>query len=123
MLQKLKRIINKTLGITEKELKLKLRYPLSFFSYIFIKPFLYKLTGCSNNKESIKAVLQKDIKRNKTERRTWLPVRITDTGSIATMLYHGSAHINAYSNADGLIHLKKGVKELKAGSMVEVILI
>ncbi|MFX1449852.1 MAG: ABC transporter permease [Promethearchaeota archaeon] len=40
MLQKLNRIINKTLGVTEKELKLKLRYPLSFFSYIFIKPFL-----------------------------------------------------------------------------------
>ncbi|MFX0138120.1 MAG: ABC transporter permease [Candidatus Hodarchaeota archaeon] len=39
MLVKLKRIYNKTIAVTEKELKLKLRFPLSFFAYIFVKPF------------------------------------------------------------------------------------
>ncbi|MHA1299683.1 MAG: ABC transporter permease [Candidatus Helarchaeota archaeon] len=40
MLERIRRIYNKTLAITEKELKLELRFRLQFFYNIFVLPFL-----------------------------------------------------------------------------------
>ncbi len=40
MLQRLNRIYRKTIGISEKEFKLKLRFPIYFFTRTLIKPFV-----------------------------------------------------------------------------------
>ncbi|NVM03965.1 MAG: ABC transporter permease [Candidatus Helarchaeota archaeon] len=40
MFSRISRVYRKTLAIAEKEIKLKLRFPLNFFSEIFIKPFI-----------------------------------------------------------------------------------
>ena len=80
------------------------------------------MMGLQKHNTFVKLKLEKNIIRNKTDRRSWLPVKITGAGSITEIPYHGSAHINAYVEADGLVHLKQQVKELRAGSLTEVIL-
>ena len=61
--------------------------------------------------------------QKRTKRATWLPVRFDAHGEVEHIEYHGSAHIRALCQADGLIVLPVGVKSLEKGSMVHVRLI
>ena len=67
--------------------------------------------------------LEETIKRKDTERLGWFPVRITTDGRVQPIDYHGSAHINALSNADGLISMDTGIAELPKDSIVSIRLI
>ena len=71
----------------------------------------------------IKMPLCETIKRKDTERLSWIPVKITDSGQLKHIEYHGSAHINALSNADGLVSMNIGVSEIPKGTFVPVRLI
>jgi molybdopterin molybdotransferase len=75
---------------------------------ILIRPFLYRLMG------------REDIKRKKTERQAWLPVAITDAGTVKLVEYHGSAHISSLCPADGLISIDVGVAVLEKGTIIPV---
>ncbi len=90
---------------------------------ILIKPFLYRLMSCEHAKYDIRMPLDNDIKRKKTERQAWLPVEITSAGTVKLVEYHGSAHINSLSSADGLISIDVGVAKLEKGTIVDVRLI
>ena len=87
---------------------------------LLVKPFLLKMMGhnfkpiVSHNK------LEKTITRKKTERDLWLPVVFTGDNKVAGIDYHGSAHINALCEADGLICIPAGVAEVKEGTDVAV---
>ncbi len=59
----------------------------------------------------------------KAKRQRWLPVAITDKGTVKPIEYHGSAHINALCDADGLVSMGIGVSEIKKGMSVSVRLI
>jgi molybdopterin molybdotransferase len=87
---------------------------------LLVKPFLYRLMG-----HDCKAVvshwkLAKTISRKKTERDTWRPVAFTAEGMVREVEYHGSAHIRALCEADGLVCVPAGEKEIKKGSIVGV---
>jgi molybdopterin molybdotransferase len=58
--------------------------------------------------------------RKSSERRMIIPVVITSEGSISPVDYHGSAHISAFSVADGIISIPAGKKVLKKGETVSV---
>jgi molybdopterin molybdotransferase len=60
------------------------------------------------------------FKRKKADRHEFIPVRFTALGSAEILPYHGSAHINAYANADGLLEVPAGVFELAENSTVYV---
>ena len=90
---------------------------------ILIKPFLYKLMGHDYRSDNIRMPLHESLKRKNTERLEWFPVAITEAGTVQLVEYHGSAHISAYSVADGLICVDVGIAEIEKGMMIQVRLI
>jgi molybdopterin molybdotransferase len=52
-----------------------------------------------------------------------MPIILNCDGTVEKIDYHGSAHINALCQADGLLCVPAGVKEIKEGANVEVRLI
>jgi molybdopterin molybdotransferase len=77
----------------------------------------------SDNRRQVKARLKGTLKRKKTDRMEYIPVRLDADGLVDRIEYHGSAHINAYVKADGIIALPIGAGEIKAGTEVAVALI
>jgi molybdopterin molybdotransferase len=87
---------------------------------LLVKPFLYKMTGHDFKPVVFQKSLESTITRKKTERDSWLPVIFKENGKIASIEYHGSAHINALCKADGLVCMPAGVAEIKEGTAVAV---
>ena len=90
---------------------------------LLVKPFLYKMMGYDYTPAAAKMPLAESFRRKKTERQTWIPVVITNSGLLKPVSYHGSAHINALCIADGLIRMNVGVSEIEKGTIVPVRLI
>ena len=87
---------------------------------IFVKEFLSGLMGLKDHTRTFKMKLAKEIKRKKTERLAWIPVKINSEGEAESVEYHGSAHINALASADGITPIPIGVNLIKEGSIVDV---
>ncbi|MBW8040289.1 MAG: molybdopterin molybdotransferase MoeA [Planctomycetes bacterium] len=87
---------------------------------LLVKPFLLKMMGYNFKPIVSHNKLEKTITRKKTERDLWLPVVFTGDDKVASIDYHGSAHINALCEADGLICIPAGVAEIKEGTDVAV---
>lgn len=83
-------------------------------------PFLYHLMGHSFAPPILKLRLLIDFHRKNTERQLFVPVYIDENGNVRPLDYHGSAHINALSDAHGLMSIPPGIRELKAGTEVDV---
>jgi molybdopterin molybdotransferase len=90
---------------------------------LLVKPFLYRLMDCDYKTVVIKAPLGRSVKRKRTERQSWIPVVITDDGTLKPVVYHGSTHINALCMADGLVSIEIGIEEIEKGTSVPVRLI
>lgn len=86
---------------------------------IFIKPFLYRMMGHDYKPEFIQVVLKTDIRRKRTARTSFMPVRYAG-GQAEPLPYHGSAHFHALSKANGLICIPRGVTEILGGSRIDV---
>jgi len=87
---------------------------------ILIKPFLYKLMGYDYKPTGIQMPLEETLINKKAKRQRWLPVAITEKGTVRAVEYHGSAHINSLCHADGLLSMNVGVAEIKKGTIVKV---
>ncbi|NIP22764.1 MAG: molybdopterin molybdenumtransferase MoeA [Phycisphaerae bacterium] len=87
---------------------------------LFVKPFLFKMMGHDLKPVVIYRQLERTITRKKTERDSWLPVVFTENNKVTSIEYHGSAHINALSEADGVICIPTGIAEIKEGTTVAV---
>jgi molybdopterin molybdotransferase len=90
---------------------------------LLVKPFLYKLMGHDYAPPNIRMPLDETLSRKDTERRGWMPVKITDAGKLRKVEYHDSGHINALCGADGLVCMEVGVAEIREGTVVQVRLI
>jgi len=90
---------------------------------LLVKPFLYKMMGYVYQPLKIKVPLSKQIKKKKGDRLEIIPVRFTPDGAVEKVSYHGSAHIHAYSSAQGFLFLDKDVETLSEGTVVTVQLI
>jgi molybdopterin molybdotransferase len=90
---------------------------------ILVKPFLYKLMGHDYRYPDVQMPLGESLKRKETIRQRWFPVAITETGTVKPVEYHGSAHINSLSGADGLVSMGVGVAEIEKGTIVPVRLV
>ncbi len=86
---------------------------------IFVKPFLYRMMGCECVPPMIKGHMKKAYKRKKTGRTAFIPVIYRD-GEVETIEYHGSAHIYSLDKANGLVKVPAGMKEIPAGSILDV---
>ncbi|MBN2594908.1 MAG: molybdopterin molybdotransferase MoeA [Sedimentisphaerales bacterium] len=90
---------------------------------LLVKPFLYKLMEHDYKAPNIRMPLGETISRKDTERRGWIPIEITDAGTLKKVEYHDSGHINALCGADGLVCMDIGVAEIPEGTIVQVRLI
>ena len=65
--------------------------------------------------------LKEDFSRKASDRMALVPVKMTDDGFVQTVDYHGSAHITALAEADGIITVPAGVKKLEKGTSLRFI--
>lgn len=87
---------------------------------IFVKPFLYKMMGHDFAPRIVPMILEETIKRKKTERRSFLPVKRTLQGGVVPVDYHGSAHMNSLCEAEGIVTVPEGIAEIPKGKMIDV---
>jgi molybdopterin molybdotransferase len=86
---------------------------------LFVKPFLYRRMGIEWSAPVIQGKLARAITRAAADRTEFLPVRVR-AGFVEAVAYHGSAHLNALADADGLVRIEAGVHELAEGTKVDV---
>lgn len=87
---------------------------------LLLKPFLYQLMGHAFQPRVIEVELGETIRRRNTKRQSSHPVRFVAPGLVRQIDYHGSGHISAMTQAEGLIMMPVGCEELPAGSRVHV---
>ncbi len=90
---------------------------------VLVKPFIYKLMGHVYKPLNVRMPMGERVTIKKAKRQRWLPVTITNEGTVKLVEYHGSAHISSLCSADGLISVDVGVTEVKADVPVSVRLI
>ncbi len=90
---------------------------------LLVKPFLYKLMGHDYEPLNIRMPLGEPLISKKAKRQRWLPVAITEKGTVKPVEYHGSAHINSLCSADGLVSMDIGVSRIEKGAPVAVRLV
>lgn len=86
---------------------------------IFIKPFLFRMMGCKHRPFILQGKLESSFSRKNSDRSAFIPVNYNQ-GAVKTVSYHGSAHFNALTLANGLICMTRGMREIPAGSTVNV---
>ncbi|MHC4266092.1 MAG: molybdopterin molybdotransferase MoeA [Planctomycetota bacterium] len=87
---------------------------------IMVKPFLYKMMGHDFKPVMIQKKLSQTISRKRTERKSCIPVVFAENDKIKPIEYHGSAHIKAMCDADGIVEIPVGISEVKEGTIVDV---
>jgi molybdopterin molybdotransferase len=86
---------------------------------MLVKPFLLAMMGCTEQPPVILLPMGADFSRRRSGRQSLIPVRI-ENGKVFPAEYHGSAHINAYTLAHGIISMEAGASEIKEGTLVHV---
>jgi molybdopterin molybdotransferase len=87
---------------------------------LLVKPLVYKLSGNEFKRHKLLLPMGREYNRKKSTRLSWLPVQINNEGQVIPQEYHGSAHINALTDAYGLIAVPIGQTTLKKGELVDV---
>lgn len=87
---------------------------------LLTKPLINKLMGKGQTTRIFQLPIGKDMSRKVCERDLFLPVIVDENMEVHPLEYHGSAHINAYENAEALACFPIGKKQLKKGDKVDV---
>lgn len=88
-----------------------------------VKPFLYRLMGRETIQLERLMPLEGTLKKRKTGIRSFVPVKINNSGKIVAVPYLGSAHLSAISDSDGLAIIPEEIEEYNSGDLVNVRLI
>ncbi|MDC7233030.1 MAG: molybdopterin molybdotransferase MoeA [Spirochaetales bacterium] len=86
---------------------------------VFVKYLVYRYCGLDYRPDVLRGVLGKGIKRRTFDRTEFLPVYFRDE-KVYPVSYHGSSHLNAMGEADGLVIIDQGIQEVKEGAVVHV---
>ncbi len=89
--------------------------------HLFVLRAAARMMGASAPVREWPARMACEFKRRKTERVEYVPCRLTD-GGVEPIEYHGSAHLEALTEADGFFIVPVGVGLLHAGDEVLVML-
>ena len=87
---------------------------------LLVRPFMMKLMGGAQKKTVLKLPLATDYFRKKADNLLFVPVSCTADGAVQPIEYHGSAHIHAYTTAEGILEIPVGQNEIKKGELVHV---
>lgn len=86
---------------------------------LFVGPALDRAAGRKDLDKFFKARVLEKFKRREAGRELYYPVKIKTSGALP-IEYHGSAHMQAFTQADGIMKIKKGVKYIRKGAVVDV---
>ncbi len=89
---------------------------------VFVRGFINRFMGYDYQPFSVKGIMRQGIKRRDTSRFEYRPV-IYRNGEIFSAQYHGSAHLDVFSQANALLCLGIGCNEIKEGEEISVRLI
>ena len=93
----------------------------SFIQFeLYVKPFIYSLMGHHYQPRVSEATLDKDLKRSKADRLKFIPALLNQKNEAIPLEFHGSAHIDALSDAACLIEMPVGAFEIKKGETIHV---
>ncbi|MDQ2178839.1 gephyrin-like molybdotransferase Glp [Marinifilum sp. D714] len=84
------------------------------------KPLVFRLMGHDYNAPMVRMPIAEDYKRKRTDRLAFIPVRFNANNRVVPIEYHGSAHINAFTLADGIMAVPREVDEFTEGEFVHV---
>jgi molybdopterin molybdotransferase len=87
---------------------------------LLVGALLKTMTGNNDQDRVLTLTLGADLKRKKSERKSFIPVKITGEGMVVPVEYHGSAHINSFVDADGIVSIEIGQTEICKGTAVHV---
>jgi len=87
---------------------------------LLVKPLYFALQGGRYAPPSVRMCLAEEMRRKNADRTAWVPVQMTETGQLAPVPYHGSAHLHALGGADGLICFPQGQAVLEVDTPLPV---
>ena len=87
---------------------------------LLVKQLIFRFMGYNLIPVMMKMPLVDGYTRKKAERKSFVPVNITSEGTIKSLEYHGSAHIHAYENANGIMAVEIGETTINAGALRDV---
>lgn len=90
---------------------------------LLVKPLIYKLSGCDCRPLNLRIPIGVNYSRRRSDRLSIVPAKIQNNGEVLPLEYHGSAHINSLTEAQGLVFIPIGQTMLKKGDIVDVRLI
>jgi molybdopterin molybdotransferase len=95
--------------------------PVSVFVgfHLFVLRAARLLGGTPASARSFRVPLARAFSRRGADRLAFLPCRLDSEGRAETIDYHGSAHLLALCEADGLLCVPAGQRALAAGDPVE----
>ena len=76
------------------------------------------LSGAEPELREVELELGRDFRRRFTERQEYVPARLSETGVVEPVEFHGSAHLTAMMRADGFMIVPIGPAEIPAGGRV-----
>ena len=86
---------------------------------MLVRPFLRHMMGIAVDPPMFILPMGVDFSRRKSARKSMIPVMIRD-GAVYPVDYHGSAHINAYAMASGILVMQIGTTVIHKGEPVHV---
>ena len=86
---------------------------------VFVKLFLYRWMGITGKPRVVSGTLAEAIKRRDAQRLEYRPVRL-EGRRIIPLAYHGSSHLSALREAEGLIRIAIGTARIEEGSELDV---
>ncbi|MBU0672373.1 MAG: molybdopterin molybdotransferase MoeA [Candidatus Margulisbacteria bacterium] len=96
---------------------------------LFVVPAIDQMVGRKTKEKLVPMKLLKDFQRRDSKREQYFPVKIMMSGnrdvqsqvsSALPLEFHGSAHMQALTQADGVMLIKRGIKKLKEGTIINV---
>lgn len=112
-----------TFGVHEKALVFGLPgNPVSSFIQfeLLVRPLIYRMMGFTLKPVISDHPLSEKFLRKQDDRIAFVPVMIKDNSEVLPVEFHGSAHISALTDADGIIAIPRGVKSIEKGVIVSV---
>lgn len=90
---------------------------------IIVKPYILSSLGLHFDNEYIKAILSEDFKRKDAERLEYVPVKLYFENTklyVKLIKYNNSSMISSFSEANGVLKIDIGIKNIKSGDIVDV---
>ncbi|MFH1347535.1 MAG: gephyrin-like molybdotransferase Glp [Candidatus Margulisiibacteriota bacterium] len=86
---------------------------------LFVVPAIDKMVGRITKEKLIPLKLLADFQRRDSKREQYFPVKLNKKGALP-LEFHGSAHMQALTQADAIMQIKRGIKKLRKGTTVHV---